>query len=68
MNTANLLYGVVQLNAIKIILHPNQKLMTRLIEASSNVGDTVFDPCMGSGAVGVAAKLQSVGVILLVLK
>ena len=39
--------------------HPTPKpvkLMTRLIEASSNVGDTVFDPCMGSGAVGVAAK------------
>lgn len=30
--------------------------MTRLIEASSNVGDTVLDPCMGSGAIGVAAK------------
>ena len=30
--------------------------MSRLIEASSNVGDTVLDPCMGSGAIGVAAK------------
>ena len=30
--------------------------MERLIEASSNVGDTVLDPCMGSGAIGVAAK------------
>ena len=39
--------------------HPTPKpvkLMARLIEASSNVGDTVLDPCMGSGAVGVAAK------------
>jgi DNA modification methylase len=39
--------------------HPTPKpvkLMTRLIEASSNIGDTVFDPCMGSGAIGVAAK------------
>jgi DNA modification methylase len=27
-----------------------------LIEASSNIGDTVLDPCMGSGAIGVAAK------------
>ena len=39
--------------------HPTPKpvkLMSRLIEASSNVGDTVFDPCMGSGAIGVAAK------------
>ena len=30
--------------------------MERLIEASSNVGDSVLDPCMGSGAIGVAAK------------
>ena len=39
--------------------HPTPKpvkLMTRLIEASSNIGDTVLDPCMGSGAIGVAAK------------
>jgi len=39
--------------------HPTPKpvkLMSRLIEASSNIGDTVFDPCMGSGAIGVAAK------------
>jgi len=39
--------------------HPTPKpvkLMSRLIEASSNIGDTVLDPCMGSGAIGVAAK------------
>jgi site-specific DNA-methyltransferase (adenine-specific) len=39
--------------------HPTPKpikLMSRLIEASSNVGDIVFDPCMGSGSVGIAAK------------
>lgn len=39
--------------------HPTPKpvkLMERLIEASSNVGDTVLDPCMGSGATGIAAK------------
>ena len=39
--------------------HPTPKpvkLMARLIEASSNIGDTVLDPCMGSGAIGVAAK------------
>jgi len=39
--------------------HPTPKpvkLMSRLIEASSNIGDIVFDPCMGSGAVGLAAK------------
>ena len=39
--------------------HPTpkpEKLMSRLIEASSNIGDTVLDTCMGSGAIGVAAK------------
>lgn len=39
--------------------HPTPKpvkLMSRLIEASSNLGDTVLDPCMGSGSVGVASK------------
>lgn len=39
--------------------HPTPKpvkLMERLIEASSNPGDIVFDPCMGGGSVGVAAK------------
>lgn len=39
--------------------HPTPKpvkLMERLIEASSNPGDIVFDPCMGGGSVGVASK------------
>jgi DNA modification methylase len=39
--------------------HPTPKpieLMERLIQASSQPQDTVFDPCMGSGAVGIAAK------------
>lgn len=39
--------------------HPTPKpvkLMERLIEASSNPGDVVFDPCMGGGSVGVASK------------
>ena len=38
-------------------VHPTQKpvsLMERLILASSNPGDTVFDNCMGSGTTGVA--------------
>ena len=42
--------------------HPTPKpieLMERLIQASSKRGDTVFDPCMGSGAVGIAAKKTS---------
>jgi DNA modification methylase len=39
--------------------HPTSKpveLMERLIQASSKRGDTVFDPCMGSGSVGIASK------------
>ena len=39
--------------------HPTPKpveLMERLIQASSKRGDIVFDPCMGSGSVGIAAK------------
>lgn len=38
--------------------HPTQKplaLMEKLIQISSNEGDKVFDPCMGSGTTGVAA-------------
>jgi len=44
----------------KIKWHPTPKpvkLMSRLIKASSNPGDLVFDPCMGSGATGLAAKV-----------
>lgn len=40
-------------------VHPTEKpvaLMERLISASSNKGDTVLDPFMGSGTTGVAAK------------
>lgn len=39
--------------------HPTQKpekLLAKLILASSNVGDTVFDPFLGSGSTAVAAK------------
>lgn len=39
--------------------HPTQKpleLLTRIIQAASNEGDKVFDPFMGSGTTGVAAK------------
>ncbi len=39
--------------------HPTQKpekLLAKLILASSNVGDTVFDPFLGSGSTSVTAK------------
>lgn len=42
-------------------LHPTQKpvkLMKKLIEQSSNVGDIVFDPCMGSGTTAEASLLS----------
>jgi DNA modification methylase len=32
--------------------------MKRLIEASSNPGDTVLDPCMGSASVGLACLMS----------
>jgi len=38
-------------------VHPTEKplsLFTKLLLASSNEGDIVFDPCMGSGTTGVA--------------
>ena len=41
--------------------HPTQKpvkLIKRLIQASSNKGDTVLDPFMGSGTTAVAAILE----------
>lgn len=40
-------------------IHPTQKpvkLLEYLISVSTNEGDTVFDPCMGSGTTGVACK------------
>lgn len=40
-------------------LHPTQKslkLMEELVNIHTNVGDTVFDPFMGSGTTGVACK------------
>ena len=40
--------------------HPTPKsvlLLKRLIEASTNPGDIVLDPCMGSGSTGLACKM-----------
>lgn len=40
-------------------IHPTEKslkLFEYLIGVSSNAGDVVFDPCLGSGTTGVAAK------------
>lgn len=40
--------------------HPTQKplyLLERIIEASTNVGDTILDPFCGSSTTGVAAKM-----------
>lgn len=49
-------------------LHPTQKnveLFTDLLLTSTNEGDTVFDPCCGSGTTGIAAlshKRKFIGV------
>lgn len=40
-------------------IHPTQKnldLFKELISDNSNLGDIIFDPCMGSGTTAVAAK------------
>ena len=40
-------------------LHPTQKpleLIEKLVLASSTEGDTILDPCMGSGTTGIACK------------
>ncbi len=45
-------------NSIQTVEHPHQKpleVMRWLIETVSEVGDTIFDPFMGSGSTGVAA-------------
>ena len=47
-------------------LHPTQKpvkLMRYLIRTYTNEGDTVLDPCMGSGTTCLAAKLEGRGYI-----
>ena len=36
--------------------NPDRKLLAKLILASSNEGDTVFDPFLGSGSTSVTAK------------
>ena len=41
-------------------IHPTQKpvrLIEYLISSSSNSGDTVFDPCFGSGTTAIASML-----------
>jgi len=51
-------------------IHPTEKpvaLLERLINASSNIGDTVLDACMGSGSTGVACvktKRKFIGIEL----
>ena len=43
-------------------IHPTQKplaLLEYLIKTFTNEGDSVFDPCMGSGTTGVAAILNN---------
>lgn len=49
-------------------LHPTQKpveLMRYLIRTYTNPGDTVLDPCCGSGTTGVAAQLEGRNCVLI---
>lgn len=49
-------------------LHPTQKpvaLMRYLIRTYTNPGDTVLDPCCGSGTTGVAAMLEGRNCVLI---
>ncbi len=50
---------ILRFNKTKCELHPTQKpvdLMEHLIEKSTNTGDVILDPFMGSGTTGVACK------------
>jgi site-specific DNA-methyltransferase (adenine-specific) len=50
---------VIQVKNPKNKVHPSEKpvdLIETIISNSSSVGDIVFDPFMGSGSTGVAAK------------
>jgi len=47
-----------KVRSMQTVEHPHQKpleVMRWLIETVSEVGDTIFDPFMGSGSTGVAA-------------
>lgn len=51
---------VGRLNSAGVRRHPSEKpvaLMRQLVDASSNAGERVLDPCAGSGSTGVAAVL-----------
>lgn len=50
---------VFRFPTVRSKIHPTQKpvkLLEYLINTSTNEGDTVFDPCMGSGSTGEACK------------
>ena len=52
------IFSNVKGNAKNKLIHPNQKnidFQKFLIELSTNNGDTVFDPFMGSGSSGLAS-------------
>lgn len=60
MRQSSVLRGA-RANAAGTVRHPHEKsveVMRRIVEASSNLGDTVLDPFMGSGTTIVAALLE----------
>lgn len=56
-------YSAPQFNGVaERQVHPSQKpvmMMERIIRLSSNEGDTILDPFMGSGTTGIACKLSN---------
>jgi len=59
-------YPITKQSEKKLGKHPNQKpiaLMQDLISILTNEGDVVFDPFMGSGSTGVAAKIINRGFV-----
>lgn len=59
LHKGDFIYPITKQSEKKLGKHPNQKpiaLMQDLISILTNEGDAVFDPFMGSGSTGVAAK------------
>lgn len=60
--------SVKEYNCVRNGQHPTQKpveLLRYLIRTYTNPGDTVLDPCCGSGTTGVAAQLERRNCVLI---
>ena len=52
--------GQVYLNRCVTVTQKPEKLIAKIILASSNEGDIIFDPFLGSGTTSVVAKKNSI--------